>query len=133
MTLPVAAGERHRQLDFDGAVSWASRRQRADPTIVGTLRLDLNSAPLLAQAAVVRAAVDSFADDVSPGVMSRMRASLRDVPVFGPIVGSIVDGLIGVAVAVTEDGSERTLRGSLRFARRPEPAQEPVAVALTVD
>lgn len=130
-TLPVSIRGGHRQLDFDGAVTWTARQHGADPTIEGTLRLDLDSDPLLATAAVMKAKVDSFVDDVSPGVVSKVRASLRDVPFVGSFVGG-VEHVMGVAVTVTAAGVERTLRGSLRFLRRPQPADEPVAVSLTL-
>ena len=52
-----------------------------------------------------------------------------------PWLGAIVDGVeqvVGVPVDVLTGGLRYTLRGSLRFERRPGPADEPVTITLSI-
>ncbi|HEY0813935.1 MAG TPA: hypothetical protein VGE11_11710 [Pseudonocardia sp.] len=131
MTVQVEARDQHRRVDFDGVVTWTSRRRRPDSRIAGTLRVDLGSDPILATAAVVKSKVDNSADYISPGLVSKAREFVRDVPILGSIVDG-VENAMGVAVVVSTGDQLRTLRGSLRFERRPHPVDEPVAVTLSV-
>ena len=127
----MPARDRHRQLAFDGDVTWAARRHPDDPTIVGTLRVDVLSDPRLAAAASIKSKVDALDMKYAAGLGSWVRGNLRDVPWFGSFVDG-VEHVMGVPVDVLADGLRYTLRGSLRFEQRPGPADEPVTITLAI-